>query len=206
MKHKIGTLCMVLGTVLVAAALSLFLYNQTEDREAGKASQKVLERVKEELEQEETESEALPDPYDTEMTVRIIDGYGYIGYLSIPDLGLELPVMSEWDYPRLRIAPCRYTGSTKSHDLVVAAHNYTRHFGLLSNLNIGAQVLFTDMDDVTTVYDVAEIEVLKPTEVVPMINSDYDLTLFTCTPGGATRVTVRCLQTKQGTKKTTDDA
>ena len=36
-----------------------------------------------------------------------IDGYDYIGYVEAPVLGLKLPVMAEWDYDRLKIAPCR---------------------------------------------------------------------------------------------------
>ena len=36
-----------------------------------------------------------------------IDGNEYIGYLTIPALGLELPVMAELDSARLETAPCR---------------------------------------------------------------------------------------------------
>ncbi len=52
-----------------------------------------------------TPDATLPDPYDPEMTVVEIDGYGYVGVLTIPALELELPVMSEWDAARLKIAP-----------------------------------------------------------------------------------------------------
>lgn len=75
------------------------------------------------------------DPYATEMTEVEIDGYYYIGYISIPALGMELPVMSDWSYPQLNISPCRYAGSTKTDDLVIAGHNYTRHFGGIKNLS-----------------------------------------------------------------------
>lgn len=53
--------------------------------------------------------------------------------------------MSQWDYERLKIAPCRYEGSTKSDDLVLLAHNYGKHFGTLKNLVPGDEVFFTDM-------------------------------------------------------------
>ena len=33
-----------------------------------------------------------------------INGYRYIGFLSIPDLKLELPIMSTWNYRKLKIA------------------------------------------------------------------------------------------------------
>ena len=100
--------------------------------------------------------------------------------------------MSDWDYTRLKIAPCRYSGSTKSDDLVIAAHNYTRHFRSLKRLPIGAEVTFTDMDGVVSVYEVVATDILAPTDVAEMTAGDYDLTLFTCTYGNRSRVTVRC--------------
>lgn len=131
------------------------------------------------------------DPYDTEMTESVIGGYSYIGYLSIPELGLELPVMSDWSYPRLRVAPCRYSGSTKTDDLVILAHNYARHFGRLRRLSPGDAIIFTDMNGVVTRYRVVELEEMSPYAVADMTSGEYDLTLFTCTYGGRTRFAIR---------------
>lgn len=203
MRNKIGTLLMGLGTVLVLAALSLFLWNEQEAREAERSAEHILPRLVEEIEQESAglapedgENAAdYPDPYDPAMTEVVIDGYAYIGYLSIPSLGLELPVMSEWDYTRLKIAPCRYSGSTKTDDLVIAGHNYARHFSPIKGLKEGETVYFVDMDGVRSDYQVASVEVLAPTAVEEMTSGTYDLTLFTCTYGGRSRVAVRCQRT-----------
>ena len=184
---------MILGTALVLAALSLFFWNRWEDRQAGEVAGDILLRIIEKIQQPDDDGEpSYPDPYDPAMTELEIDGYAYIGCLSIPAIELELPVMSEWDYTRLKIAPCRYTGSVKTNDFVIAGHNYTRHFGPLSDLSPGDQVLFTDMDGKVWVYQVAAVEVLAPTAVEDMTASGYDLTLFTCTYGGTSRATVRC--------------
>ena len=192
MKNKLGTLCMILGTVLIVAALSLFLWNRREAEHAAEAAETILPQVVEQIAETAAEAPAPPDPFDPTMTEAEIDGYMYIGYLSIPALGLELPVMSEWDYTRLTIAPCRYSGSTKTDDLVIAAHNYARHFGGLSGLSGGEEVYFVDMDNVVSCYTVVAVEILPPTAVEEMTNGDYDLSLFTCTYGGRSRVTVRC--------------
>lgn len=191
---------MILGTMLVLAALSLFLWNRNEDRRAGAAAERILPRIVERINaagSAETgdldPSAVLPaDPFSTEMTEAEIDGYVYIGYLSIPALGLELPVMTDWSYPQLKVSPCRYYGSTKTQDLVIAAHSYARHFGNIKSLSVGDPVAFTDMDGETTFYEVAEIDILPPAAVEEMTGSGYALTLFTCTYGGQNRVTVRC--------------
>lgn len=193
MRNRIGNLCMILGSALVLAALALLLWNRAEDRAAGRAAEDVLPQMVKQIEEPvREEASACPDPYDPAMTEVEIDGYGYIGYLSIPSLNLELPVMAQWDYDRLKTAPCRYTGSTKTGDLVICAHNYTQHFGPIGNLVSGDRVAFTDMDGISWQYAVAAVDILPPAAIEDMTAGDYDLTLFTCTYGGESRVTVRC--------------
>jgi sortase A len=129
---------------------------------------------------------------DMEMPTIDIDGNAYIGWLDIPALSLSLPVMSQWSYPNLKISPCRYTGSAYQNNLVIAAHNYQSHFGTIKNLTQGDEVRFTDVDGNVFYYQVSEIEQLSPIAVKAMEESDYPLTLFTCTIGGKYRVAVRC--------------
>lgn len=100
--------------------------------------------------------------------------------------------MSDWSYPQLRIAPCRYTGNLFADDLVIMAHNYWGHFGQLSNLQPEDTVLFTDIEGTQHTYQVVFTDLLTPGAVEEMTAGDFDLTLFTCTYGGQNRITVRC--------------
>ena len=201
MRNKLGTLCMIVGAVLVFAALALFCMNQSEAEEAAQASEQIMPQIVRQIEDRtaDVSDTALPlsDPYDSDMTEVVIDGYSYIGYVSVPSLGIELPVMSQWDYDRLKIAPCRYSGSVKTDYLVIAGHNYRRHFGGLSRISEGDRVYFVDMDGNQFCYDVGEVEVLAPTAVEEMKSSGWDLTLFTCTYGGRTRLAIRCEKVPQ---------
>lgn len=209
MPKKAGIVFVILGAVLILSALLLLLHNQQEDARAGQESEILVSEVRavieervqeteatmptesaatEETAPEETESEEI----DPELTVVEIDGYGYIGYLSIPSLELELPVMADWDYTRLAVSPCRQFGSSKSDDLVIAAHNYNKHFGGLKNFQGGEEILFTDMDGNVNEYSVVKIEKLDPKNVLAVMESDNDLVLYTCTYGGANRIAVFC--------------
>lgn len=131
---------------------------------------------------------------DTPMPTEFVDGRLYVGTLSIPSLGLELPVLSEWSYDGLQHAPCRYSGSAYAGNMVIAAHNYTAHFGKLGRLAYGADVVFTDVRGNAFSYTVESIETLSPESVEEMTQSDWDLTLFTCTLSSTSRITVRCTQ------------
>ena len=215
MRHKIGIICITLGTVLLLGALSLLLYNQREAAKAETAINAVLPKLMEQIHKnlpeptdatvettvlEVTVPELLPEapvvtqPVPKEMDAVELEGHSYIGYVSIPSLQLTLPVMADWSYPKLKIAPCRYCGSVYTQDLVLMAHNYEKHFGGLSRLRGGEVVTFTDVYGVTTEYTVILVDILNPTDVETMTSGAYELTLFTCTYGGKTRVTVRCQQ------------
>ena len=192
MKHK-GKGLIFTGLLLIAAALFLTGYNLFDQMRAQRSAAQAAAQLTEQLPQ--TSQTDVPDYLLTpemEMPVETIDGVDYVGVLRIPALALELPVISQWSYPLLKIAPCRYSGSAYQNNLVLCAHNYASHFGNLKNLHIGDAVTFTHLDGNLFSYQVAEQATLLTQATEEMESGDWDLTLFTCTVGGQSRVTVRC--------------
>ena len=185
-----GTVWINAGLLLIAAALFLSVYNEWESHEARDSARQVIAQLCDELPTEAGEPTTLPD-VRREMPVKTINGRDYIGVLSIPSLELELPVISKWDYPALKVAPCRYSGSLYQDNLIICAHNYASHFGKLKELQPGDIVLFTDMDEHVVTFQMVERETLNPMDAEGMEAGDWDLTLFTCTIDGQTRVTIR---------------
>ena len=189
-----------IGILCLLAAFCLTAYNIWSDAQAGETADSALQQMKQF--QEDTvqdtvnpSEEEIPDYIlnpEMDMPTQEIDGQDYIGTLVIESLGLSLPIISEWSYPRLQIAPCRYAGSAYLNNMVIAAHNYKSHFGHLKNLSQGDTVTFTDIDGNVFNYQVVEIETLSPYSIQEMTSGDWDLTLFTCTIGGQARVTIRC--------------
>lgn len=209
MKSKSGIICMVLGAMLMLGSVFLYQANQAEDQAAQASVVEVMPQLVQQIREHTTSEETVPQEEtipelelqipvelltdeDKKMPEVELDGNLYIGYLSIPKLGLDLPILSTWSYRKLNIAPCRYTGSIRGEDLVLMAHNYNSHFGRLSRLDLGDTVTFTDIDGNTVHYEVVGEDILGPTAVAEMTSGDFDLTLFTCTYGGANRVTVYC--------------
>lgn len=207
MKQKIGKICMVLGALLILASLGLLAYNKWDAARADKAAQTALGELEDTLtrtiEEKNKADDVVLQPEldpDQPMTEVELDGWNYIGYLSIPSIGLNLPVMSEWSYAGLKIAPGRYSGSTYADNMVVCAHNYAKHFSPIKWLAEGAEVYFTDMDGMRWSYEVSAVETIQPTQIEKMTektedSENWDLTLFTCTTGGSARCAVRCVRT-----------
>ena len=194
MKIRLSTIFIAAGFLLFLAALGLFFHNEKIQEDAAKASENLMPQIVEaiKIEQENPrEPEAVP-PEEKEMISVGIDGQNYIGFIGIPALEIELPVMEDWDYEKLKIAPCRYSGSVYTDDFVVMAHNYKKHFGKLSQLVSGDTVSFTNMEGETTCYEVVSAEVLPENAVEEMTSGDFDLTIFTCTYTGESRIAVRC--------------
>ena len=201
---------MVLGLGMLFGALALYLHNEQEGKEAQQSveyylpqlMQAIDDNIIEEMadlsiddvtvnDEEPQQMPSAPDYYSTEMTVETIDGYGFVGYLTIPSLGLQLPVLSQLDYGRLKLSPCRFYGSTKTKDLVIGAHNYTQHFGKISGMRVGDELHFTDMDGKTWSYRLIEMVTLGENDVEELTKGEFPLTLFTCTYSGERRVTLR---------------
>ena len=208
MRKWIGIICIILGAACLMAAIGFVVYNRWEAENAAYISQSLLQDVQLVIDENKTndplqsengntdsvENDDLPEDAKTprEMATIKVDGYDCIGILSVPVLELELPVLTEWSYAKLKQAPCHYYGSYYEADFVIAAHNYQAHFGRLSELHSGDIVIFTDVHGVDHYYEVVLLETLIPTATEEMITSGFDLSLYTCTPGGASRVTVRC--------------
>lgn len=159
-KNRLGRFFTGAGLILVAGAVLLLMYNLWDSHRAEESQEEILAEYLSENKKaselpsdpdgEAADSQDIPDYLlnpDMEMpefTLSSLGDISCIGILEIPSLDLQLPVISEWSYPALRLAPCRYTGSAYKGDLVIAAHNYQSHFGRLKTLSTGSEVIFTD--------------------------------------------------------------
>ena len=197
---KKGIILMSLGGLLILGALGLTLYNRWDESRAASSAADVVLQVQEHIPEPEkpelpTVTVQTPDwvlnPF-MEMPVKTVDGLEYVAILDIPGLEISLPVLSEWSYPGLKKAPCRYTGSAYEENLTLVAHNYQSHFGGLPSLNPGDPITVTDMDGNVFSYTVAELNTIQPTAVEEVTGSNYPLVLCTCTYGGKSRFVVYC--------------
>lgn len=206
MNRKIGNTLILLGLLLLLGAGSLTAYNIWDGIRAERASQHIIQEM--DIGQDLVEALDREPDDDPEMPVIEVEGYYYIGILEIPSLQLTLPVMDRWDYTRLKISPCVYSGSYKTDDLVICAHNYARHFSPVKRIDIGADVYLITVDCRVYHYQVTNRETLQPGAVENMIENtnnttdetvtnEWDLTLFTCNTGGQTRCAVRCARIRE---------
>lgn len=203
-----------MGTMMLLASLFLVFSNFRQDMESSQTASEILTELKEVIPQttafQSPPETTIPTVYNDifqeyevttvpeEKTIEIDNNY-YIGTILIPSLDIELPIISEWSYPNLKLSPCRYDGTIFEGNLIIASHNYRSHFGRIQELNSGDSIIITDTDGITHNYEVIQSEIIDGYNIESMeFGSDdsWDLTLFTCTLSGQSRVTVRAIEIK----------
>lgn len=204
MRRRLGYVLCGIGVLCILGAAGVLAHNLQEERRAEQAVQQILPQLTQAVahtrvqmdhhaaaeqedvaaEEKEAESAALEDTY--------------LGILRIPALELELPVYAQWNEDNLMTAPCRYSGALQTGDLVIAGHNYADSFRRLGSLAVGSEVSLTDMEGTEHTFWVTALQTLGAGEVRQMLSGDWDLTLFTCTFGGQSRIAVRCSEEKAG--------
>ena len=199
MRSKRALALVIVGVICLLSAAGLAGYNVWDANRARKTAAEGLSAVAQHIEEARSEAAEtpvtpLPAREEKQMPTFTADGREYVGAVEIPSLGISLPVLSAWSYANLKIAPCYYSGSCYTNDLVLCAHNYRSHFNALRWVDMGEDVFFTTVDGETFRYVIVNRETLNPDEVERLTqpDADWDLTLFTCFVGGATRCVIRC--------------
>ena len=195
-RQKRGCLLVAMGLCMVLAAMGLYLTHEQQASMAGESAQILLEYM--------DLSRSMPHPpsgygetsaVTKDMSVKTYMGFDMIGAIRIPSVEINLPVLADWSYELLDVAPCRYHGSVAGDDLILMGHNYRSHFTPLHEVSVGADVEFEDVNGQVYAYRVAEIQYLHKNEA-DKLTAGYPLTLFTCTNGGQKRIVLFCEEVK----------
>ena len=196
MKQQLRAIVLiVLGLSLILTSACFFFRYEQEAEIVGENAQQLLAAITQEIEQtreQEAYDTAQREQTPGQMLQTSLRGYDLVGIIRVPGVGVELPVLNDWNYDLLKLSPCRYSGSIEGQDLILMGHNYKKHFAPLRRVSTGDRVEFLDVSGTLHAYVVAGTEVLKPTQLDELSSSDYSLTIFTCTPGGQSRFVVRC--------------
>lgn len=197
MKRKRSAVLMVAGALFIVGALGLAMSNLYEEQ-YGEAYAKQISNI---LEERVIAPVAVAETSQTSvktMQAVCLEEQEYIGIIEIPSLSLVLPVQKECSDAQLKTSPCRYSGSFLDDSMILAGHNYKKHFGGISALQRGDGVVFTDVTGQIYHYAVSEVVSLDAYDTEEMQSGDWDLTLFTCNFDGQKRITVRCERLVRG--------
>lgn len=181
-----GIGCILLGLAALGIAGSMFACNERLELEAQAVSEAVLPKLipAANLAQEAPAGESVIE----------IDGRPYLGVLTIPSLGIQLPLLAECSEENLKLGPCRFQGTVADNNIMIAGHNYRRQLSPIKHMERGDTIEYRDVTGAVVVWQVEKTELVGGTDLEKMESGDWDMTLFTCNLGGKSRVTLRCLR------------
>lgn len=125
--------------------------------------------------------------------------YEYIGYVNIPKIKVNYPILSTTTVPLLKVSICKFHGPNPNEvgNFCIAGHNYRnkRFFSKVPTLEVGDIVEITDLSKRTIQYEVYDIHTVIPddnSDTTQKTNGRKEVTLITCTDDSKQRVIVKC--------------
>lgn len=190
--RKIRSYCLrILGVSCIIFSILYARSNMNAATIADRSSKDINQKLRTDQQSQVflSENDAMP--------VSAVSGVDYLGKLTITSENITLPVAAKYRFEQMSLTPTRYRGSYKTNDLVICAHNYRYQFDPLRTIPMGEKIEFETVDGKTYSYVITNREIIKPTAVEEVIketagDTDWDLSLFTCTPSGVARVIIRC--------------
>lgn len=186
-----------LGLLLIVSALLLTFYNLAVDLHYGSKAKDTVEEIIEKIEEIKEEVPAFEELKYANLLSYEIDGDYYTGVIEMPTIDITLPVLADASEKSLNIGPGVYVGTPYGSNFVIAAHNRLTFFSKIRDLKIDDLVYFMDAYGNIFEYKVVMHDIIPPENVSEMIDSNFDLSLFTCDFSDTQRVTVRLIKTNE---------
>ena len=118
MKSKAGIFLMLAGGAAIIFSLIIIAVNIRLDSQGKKNSENVLNILESEIssysEDENNITYTDGNGLKKSKTISVDNNY-YSGIIDIPEIGIKLPVMSEWNYDNLNISPCLFYNDEKNN-------------------------------------------------------------------------------------------
>ena len=188
----------LLGAGMLAASALLTGFHLREQRRAGEISARLLQLAEEQVSGNRTPLGETPPAAGEKagenhaFSEESLAALEVEGILSIPALGLRLPVLADFNEELLSLSVCVYERDGGGQGrLIIAGHNYRSHFGSLSGLKPGDAVSFTPLGGSEQAYQVTELLEVPADGRDQLEAGDWDLTLFTCNLDMSRRIVVR---------------
>ena len=180
---------LILGCVLFAAGVAAAVFSYIT---AGQNGAKARATATELLSRMPQMTQGLPHTrQNSAMAALELDGTDYVAVLEVPAFDAVLPVAKDWNSGALRRQPCRYYGTAWENSLVIGGSDGNGQLDFITRIDVGTQVLVTDMTGARFAYRVRTVERARKADADTLV-SEEGLTLFARNSYGLEYVILRC--------------
>ena len=183
-------LVILLGALLLVAAVGLFLFQQVGAVQASKRAEALLDALYAALPEI---SQGTPDDrIDVTMPVLEVEGINFAAILEVPMFDCKLPVSSPWSEKKLRSYPCRFYGSLYDGTLIIGGSDQKGQLDFLEQIDIGHKVMVTDMTGARYSYAVYRVDRAGHADAEVLMKEASSLVLFARDSFSLEYIIVRC--------------
>lgn len=189
MKNK-KQFILIAGGVLILLSVGLLIF---QNFYAGRSSQNATMIATEIGQMIPNGSTGVEESYtNTQMPILQYEGNDYVCLIEVPSANACLPVQNKWNTKDLMYSPCRFWGSSYDGSLILGGSGLNGQFDFCGRLEIGDQVLITDMEGTRFTYTVEHIDRSKTAQFEKLSDPSYSLTLFVQEAYSTSYIVVRC--------------
>ena len=177
MKHPkrsiFQNICLLSGTLMIAAALVTLLFWQLNIHTSAKAAGEYVQTIRTLIPEPQG---AVPEQrQDNAMAVLCLDGRDFVGILEMPRFDSSLPVGAEWG--NASRFPCRFSGSVYDGSIRIGATSQPGQYDFFREISVGDSLYFTDMTGNRYSYVVEDIRYISHTDAKNPDSRESDLML-----------------------------
>lgn len=130
-----------------------------------------------------------------------IGNYNILGKIEIPKISLKMYILDVTTDESLNLSLTKFWGRNihDASNFSIIGHNYKGMFKDLKNLEVGDTFTLTDREGRICTYVVYEIFIVEPDDVSCIedtLKGEREVTLITCTTGGAKRLILKAKEQK----------
>ena len=182
--QKLGFLLVLVSCICLLGTELLAKRNQTAAEELAERIASILPPV----------GEGLPGEYsDPGMPVLQMDGVDFAVLIRVPSFGITLPIADNWENGAVSAYPRRFWGSVYDNSLILGGSNENGQFTFCAEMDLGDEIVITDMTGAAFSYEVARIDRRKEANMQTLQEEGYDLTLFVRDDTSLNYIIVRCV-------------
>ena len=167
-------ICLLSGTVMMAAALVTLLFWQWNIHASAKAAGEYVHTLRALIPEPQG---AVPEQrQDNAMAVLSLNGTDFVGILEMPKFDSSLPVGADWG--NTSRYPCCFSGSVYDCSIRIGATSQPGQYDFYREISVGDSLYFTDMTGNRYRYVVEDIRYTRHAGEETPDSREADLTLF----------------------------
>ena len=173
---KLTSFIFIIGIILVITSIVLVMFYFSIQNISENKRRDAINGIRELI--PEINNSVLENKKNKDTAFVSINDIDFCGIIEVPSTKSELPIYGYWDKKKLPDYPCRFSGSIYNSDLIIGSSDRKGVFDFSDKLNIGDDILITDVTGNRYTYLISDIKSSKSISKDHLSKLNFDFLIF----------------------------